>query len=111
MRDDVTNSIAVLIGAQNQKQMNFFAQTSPLSGGNYKFQMIVQTMDGGDDTVLEEWDFEGCLLAEVNYEEFDYSSSEAMTVVMSVRYDNVTQACGLLPPNPTLTYSAGGLSF
>lgn len=110
VRDDVTNSVSQLVGAQLQKQFNFFDQTSPLCGGNYKFNMIVQTMDGGDDGVIEEWDFEGCFLASANYEGFDYSSSEPMTIEMSVRYDNVTQSGGLMPLNPQNSFSPGMLA-
>jgi hypothetical protein len=111
VRDDVTNSVSSLVGAQIQKQMNFFQQTTPLSGGNYKFQMIVQTLDGGDDTVLEEWDYEGCFLATANYESFDYASADPMTIEMSIRFDNVTAANNLMPVTPILSASNGGLNF
>jgi hypothetical protein len=100
VRDDITNSVAQLVGAQVQRQMNFFDQTVPVASGNFKFTMWVETMDGGnngDNSVLETWVYEGCFLASANYEGFDYSSSDAMTIEMSVRYDNATQAGGLMP--------------
>lgn len=102
VRDDVTNSVSRLVGAQLQRQMNFFDQTVPLAASNYKFGMLMHAMDGGDDTVLEQWEFEGCMLATVNYETWDYASADAMTIEMSVRYDNVTQAGGLMPFLPIL---------
>lgn len=102
VRDDVTNSVSQLVGAQLQKQLNFFQQTSPLAGSNYKFQMLIHTLDGGDDTVLEEWFLEGCFLASVKYESFDYGSGDALTIDMSIRFDNATQSGGLMPLNPTL---------
>ena len=102
VRDDVTNSVSALVGAQMQRQMNFFDQTVPMAASNYKFGMLMDTLDGGDDTVLEEWVFEGCFLATTNYETFDYSSADAMTIEMSIRYDNVTQMGGLMPLVPTL---------
>ena len=102
VRDDVTNSVSSLVGAQMQRQMNFFDQTVPLAASNYKFGMLMDTLDGGDDTVLEEWTFEGCFLATVNYQTFDYASADAMTIEMSVRYDNVTQGGGLMPEPPIL---------
>lgn len=108
VRDDVTNSVNSLVGAQLQKQMNFFQQTTPLSGANYKFQMLIDTLDGGDDTVLEEWFLEGCFLTDVEYDDFDYSASEAMKITMTVRYDNATQTGGLMPLVPILTNTGDG---
>jgi len=103
VRDDVTNSVSRLVGAQIQKQMNFFQQTTMLAASNYKFQMLLHTMDGGDDGILEEWFLEGCMLESVNYESFDYSSGEPMTIEMGIRYDNATQSGGLMPlvPQPS----------
>jgi hypothetical protein len=103
VRDDVTNAVSSLVGAQLQKQMNFFQQTTPLSGSNYKFQMLIDTLDGGDDTVLEEWFLEGCFLTDVSYDEYDYSASEGMKITMTVRYDNATQTGGIMPLTPQFT--------
>ena len=111
VRDDVTNSVNQLVGAQIQKQFNYFQQTSPLCGGNYKFQMVIDTLDGGDDTVLEEWQLEGCLLATPNYQSFDYATADPMTIEMSIRFDNATQTNGLMPVNPIMSTSLGGMQF
>jgi len=102
VRDDVSNSVSRLVGHQVQKQMNFFQQTSAQSGSNYKFQMFIETLDGGNDAVLEQWILEGCFLESVNYESFDYSTAETMTIEMSIRYDNATQQGGLMPVSPEL---------
>jgi hypothetical protein len=102
VRDDVSNAVSRLVGHQMQKQMNFFQQTSAEAGANYKFGMFIETLDGGNDAVLEQWILEGCFLASVNYESFDYSSSDAMTIEMSIRYDNATQQGGLMPVSPEL---------
>lgn len=100
VRDDITNSVSKLVGHQEQKQMNHFAQTSTAAGLNYKFDMYIETLDGGNETVLEQWFLEGCFLESINYGNFDYSSSDPLTIEMSVRYDNATQAGGLMPQNP-----------
>ena len=102
VRDDVSNSVAMIVGHQEQKQMNAFNQTTPLAGSNYKFQMYIETMAGGDDDVLEQWFLEGCFCESVNYDSFDYASSEPMTIEMSIRYDNATQQGGLMPVSPQL---------
>ena len=111
VRDDVTNSVSRLIGAQMQRQMNFFDQTVPMGASDYKFSMLIEMLDGGGNTaagqdavVLEQWVFEGCFLASVNYETLDYSSADAMTIELSVRYDNATQSGGLMPEPPVMNF-------
>jgi hypothetical protein len=105
VRDDVTNSVSALIGAQAQKQMNFFDQTVPMAAAEFKFGMEIDAMDGGDDTVLESWTMEGCFLSDINWGSNDYSSSDAMTIEMTVRCDNMTQNNGLMPIDPILLSS------
>lgn len=101
VRDDVTNAVSRLVGHQEQKQMNHFAQTTPLAGSNYKFNMKIETLDGGNDGVLEVWDIEGCWLESINWDNFDYTSvSEFVTIQMSVKFDNATQTGGIMPRIP-----------
>lgn len=108
LRDDVTNAVESLVGAQLQKQMNFINQTTPLSASNYKFQLLIDTLDGGDDTVLEEWFLEGCFVTDYEFDEFDYSASEAMTISLTIRFDNATLQDGLMPVTPILTTTDAG---
>jgi hypothetical protein len=107
LRDDVTNSIAKLIGHQEQKQMNHFEQTTALAGSNYKFEMYVESMDGGNDNILCQWYLEGCFLDTVNSDGYDYSSAEPMTFQLSIRYDNATMSGGLMPTTPALLTGVG----
>jgi hypothetical protein len=102
LRDDVSNSVSRLVGHQVQKQQNHFEQTSPLAGVNYKFNTYIETLDGGNDTVLEQWYLEGCFLTNVNYGSFDYSASDPMTINLDVRYDIATQSGDLMPVIPQL---------
>lgn len=102
VRDDVTNAVSRLVGHQLQKQMNHFQQTSPLAGSNYKFTMKIETLDGGNDGVLETWTLENCFLANTNYGEFNYANSETMNIQMTIRYDNATQEDGIMPLLPEL---------
>lgn len=103
LRDDVSNSVSRLVGHQIQKQTNHFEQTSPLAGVNYKFNTYLETLDGGNDTIIEQWYLEGCFLSSVNYSSFDYSSSDPMTISLEVRYDNATQSGDLMPLIPQIT--------
>jgi hypothetical protein len=102
IRDDISNSVNKLVGHQLQKQMNFFQQTSAAAGSNYKFQTFIETLDGGNDTVYEQWTLEGCFLESAKYDQFDYKSSDHMTIQLSIRYDNATQSDGLMDLNPQL---------
>lgn len=98
VRDDVSNTVTKLISAQLQKQMNHFDQTSALAGSNFKFTTFIQTLDGGNGVPLEEWYLEGCYLQSVNYDSFDYTSSDPVAITMTVRFDNATQGQEIMPP-------------
>ena len=100
VKDDITNSVSRLVGHQLQKQLNHFEQTGFTSGVNYKFVMLIETMDGGNDGVLETWTLEGCFLEGVDYSELAYDDSSFQTISMTVRYDNATQADGLMTALP-----------
>lgn len=93
LRDDINNKVSALVSAQLQKQMNHFTQSAAISHTNYKFTMRLQTLDGTMDTfnTLEDWKLEGCYITTANYGDMDYSSSEAMTIALTIRYDNATQ--------------------
>ncbi len=99
VRDDITNSVSKLVGFQMQKQVNHFEQTAPAAGQNYKFTLFIESMDGGNVVVQEQWVLEGCWLQDVNYDSLDYTTSEVQLITMSVRFDNATQSGGLFPTN------------
>ena len=96
IRDDASGSIAKLIGQQIQKQMDFVEQASAATGQDYKFQTNIEILDGGNGTsapqVLETWELYGCFLQTANYNALNYSSSEVVTVALTIRYDNAIQA-------------------
>lgn len=108
LRDDITNSVISSVGAQVQKQMNHFEQTSAVAGINYKFSMTIDTLDGTDNDALESWNLEGCFLTGAAYDEGDYASSDAMMVTLSIRFDNATSVAG---PNTNEGTTVGGNPF
>ena len=67
LRDDISNSVARLVGAQNQRQLNHFEQTSPIAGEDYKFNMQIEVLDGSTADAMEVWNLEGCFLTNVDY--------------------------------------------
>jgi hypothetical protein len=85
----------LLVGEQLQKQFDFYEQASAVSGIDYKFQTHIEILDGGngihEPVVLETFELVGCYLASANYNQLNYSTSDAMTVSLDVRYDNAIQ--------------------
>lgn len=98
LRDDAGGNVSRLIGEQLQKQYDFLEQASASSAVDYKFQTVLEMLDGAngatEPTVLEAWRLEGCFLNEVNYNDVDYGSNEVVTINMSIRYDNAIQTAG-----------------
>ena len=94
-RDDVNGRVSSLIGEQVQKQFDFAEQASAVSGIDYKFQTIFEVLDGGNGAIapntLETWEIYGCFISEVNYQNFEYTSSDPATIQMQIRYDNALQ--------------------
>ena len=90
VRDDVSNSVTSLISAQLGRQMDHANQSGPLAGANYKFGMLIQTLDGSQDDVtgvIDTWSLNGCFLQDVQFGDMDYSASDAVTIQMTVQYD------------------------
>lgn len=98
IRDDAQGNVSQLIGQQLQKQLNFAEQASAASAADYKFQLILEMLDGGNGAetpvTLEQWDLEGCYLESVNYNTINYGTSEVVTIALTVQYDNAVQFLG-----------------
>lgn len=108
LRDDITNSVISSVGAQVQKQMNHYEQTSAVAGINYKFTMEIHALDGTNNDQLESWLLEGCFLTGAQYDGGDYGSGDAQIVTLTVRYDLATNVAG---PNTNDGTTVGGNPF
>lgn len=95
LRDDVTGSVAKLVGEQLQKQFDFYEQSSAASGVDYKFTTRIEVLDGGNGanvpTVLETWECYGCYVENANYGNLAYSENAEATIALSIVYDNAQQ--------------------
>jgi hypothetical protein len=95
VRDDASGNISRLVGQQVQKQFDFLEQASARSGIDYKFQTYIEILDGGNGAnlpeVLERWELYGCFVQNANYNDLNYTSNEAATVALAIRYDNAVQ--------------------
>ena len=100
IRDDNTGVINKLIGQQNQKQFDFFEQSSAAAAGDYKFKMTISILDGGnagnftEANILETWECYGCYLQSSNFNELIYSDASAVEITISVQPDNCIQTAG-----------------
>ena len=94
IRDDISNSVTKLVGAQIQRQLNHFQQTTPAAGNDYKFDMQIEVMDGVNAGASEVWFLEGCFLQNVDYADSDYSANDPVMITLNVRYDNATHYQG-----------------
>ena len=98
LRDDVTGQVAKLVGEQMQKQFDFFEQSSAASGGDYKFLMRVEMLDGGNGAntpaVLETWECYGCYITQANYNTLSYGGQETLTIDLTIQPDNCLQTSG-----------------
>jgi hypothetical protein len=98
VKDDAGGEVTRLIGEQLQKQMDFLEMASASSGIDYKFVTKIEILDGGngasDPVVLETWELYGCYLKGANYGDLNYGTNEAVTVEMTIPYDNAAQTPG-----------------
>lgn len=98
LRDDATGLVQRVVGEQLQKQFDFLEQAGARSGIDYKFTTRIDVLDGGNGAkeveTLESTQLWGCFLQNVNYNDLNYVTSEAATVALSIRFDNMTQLKG-----------------
>ena len=95
LRDDSGGNVSKLVGEQIQKQFDFQEQASSASGIDYKFQLQIDILDGGNGAstpaALESWVLYGCFLDQVDYGDMNYNSQDPMTIALTVRFDNAEQ--------------------
>jgi len=98
LRDDVTGQVSKLVGEQMQKQFDFFEQSSAASGGDYKFLMRIEMLDGGNGAqtanVLETWECYGCYVQAAQYNALGYGAQDMLTIDLTIQPDNCIQTSG-----------------
>lgn len=96
VRDDSSGAVSKLVGQQLQKQLDFVEQASAASGQDYKFQTVIDVLDGGNGTaepvILERWELYGCYLESANYNALNYGTSEDVKIALTIQYDNAIQS-------------------
>ena len=115
LRDDVTGAVSKLVGEQIQKQFDFEEQSSAAAGGNYKFTVAIEILDGGNGintaNVLERWECYGCYVTTANYNSLSYSEQGYADIDITIQPDNCIQTnTGVTPASSqrgTAATSAG----
>lgn len=99
IRDDALSQASTAIARQLSNQLDFEQMASAASGKDYKFMTTVEVLDGGNGNtavgVLETWELYGCWIKAANYNNLKYDANEAVTIALTVRYDNAS----LIPGN------------
>lgn len=100
IQDNYSNGASSIVQSQIERQQKLIgANSGPFlaaapDANTYKFATILYMLDGGSN-VLEEINYEGCFLQTIDYGETDYSTSEPVTISLTIRFDNATQIFGL----------------
>ena len=113
LRDDVTGAVSKLVGEQMQKQFDFLEQSSAAAGGNYKFTMSIEMLDGGNGAttpnVLERWECYGCYITTANYNNLGYAEQGAAEIDLTIQPDNCIQTnTGVTPASSQRGTAATG---
>jgi len=95
VEDDVTGKATQVIQEQQDNQQLLIGAAgqflaSQKQASLYKFATVIQQLDGNDQEI-EKWILEGSWLQNVDYGDLDYSSSEAVTITLTIRYDHARQ--------------------
>ena len=85
VRDDASGNVSKAVGAQLQRQLDFYEQSSASSGSDYKFMTEIQILDGGNGISTPG------VLEQANYQTLAYGTSDAVTIALTLRFDNAIQ--------------------
>ena len=95
LRDDILNEVSKNVGKQLMAQNDYYNQSSPTAGSDYKFELEIQILDGGnggtDTSILETWKLLGCFIENAAYNQLSYSASEVVTIQLTISFDVALQ--------------------
>lgn len=96
--DDISGSASKVIQEQLQNQQWLIGAegqwlASRGEGSLYKFVIYMDLLDGNEG-VVEKWTIEGAWLQNVDYTDLDYSTSDAIQITATIRYDHARQTLG-----------------
>lgn len=95
IEDDLTGLASRAITTQLERQQRLIGadgagaqwlNAAPTASA-YKFGVKIEQLDG-NEVIAEQWALEGCWIQSVDFGELDYSTGEAMTIAMTLRFDH-----------------------
>ena len=107
--DDLGSTASMLIQNQLQKQQFIIGAEGPYlraneSGNLYKFATVLEMLNG-NDKIVERWTYEGCMITNYKHEDLDYSSSDIVTIQLTMSVDHGFQC---FPDRIVNNYALGG---
>jgi hypothetical protein len=97
LEDDITGLASYAVQGQLETQQRLIGAdlsgtwlNSAATGSDYKFGTIIEQLDGNEG-VIERWKLEGCFILSADYGDLDYTSSDAATIALQIRYDHARQ--------------------
>ena len=112
VEDDITSTATAVLTQQLQAQELLVGTGGPwlataAEGSLYKFVTYLDMLDG-NETVLETWTMEGCWLQAMDYDNVDYSASEAVKINITMRFDTAFQVIGVYTGGPGSALGGAG---
>lgn len=97
VEDDVTGLASYVIQGQLETQQRIVGAdldgswlNSAATGSDYKFGVTLDMLDGNEG-VIEKWKLEGVWITSADFGDLDYSSSDAATIQLQLRFDHARQ--------------------
>jgi hypothetical protein len=88
LRDDIDSETSKLLDSQVAKQIDMATQSSSRAGASYKFATT-------PDSVLDVWELAGCYIANLTYNESNYSAGgEFQSISVQIKFDNAAHLVG-----------------
>ena len=94
VEDDITGLAATAIKAQLETQQRLVGVdldgrwlNTAATGSDYKFAIVIDQLDG-NEAVVQHWILEGCAIMSCDWGDRDYSTADAATMTMSIRFDH-----------------------
>lgn len=87
VRDTIDNAVEKAVAKQIQKQFSVYEQISATAGIDYKFECKIISITGQGHTI-DTWHGYGCFLLNTDFGDFNYSSSDANELSLTLRADN-----------------------
>lgn len=94
LEDDIGGLASKVVKAQLETQQRLVGVdldgrwlNTAATGSDYKFSVKLEQLDG-DEGVVETWILEGAWIKSADFQDLDYSASDAVTIQLTVRFDH-----------------------